>query len=134
MLEGLPYPEYLRRVPLIVGTHHERMDGQGYPRGLRGEEIPLQGRILAIADVFEALTAKSRPYKKPNTLMEALRILGFMRQEGHIDPDLFQIFLREKVYMSFAEVSLDPEQIDEVSVTDIPGYEGPDKTSKPKAA
>ena len=107
MLESLPYPKSLCRVPLIVGTHHERIDGHGYPRGLRGEEIPLQGRILAIADVFEALTAKGRPYKKANTLMEALRILGFMKQDGHIDPELFYIFLREKIYMRFSEECLE---------------------------
>ncbi len=134
MLESLPYPKSLCRVPLIVGTHHERIDGHGYPRGLRGEEIPLQGRILAIADVFEALTAKGRPYKKANTLMEALRILGFMKQDGHIDPELFYVFLREKVYMRFSEEFLEPDQIDEVILEDIPGYEGPDKTPKSKAA
>jgi HD-GYP domain-containing protein (c-di-GMP phosphodiesterase class II)/HAMP domain-containing protein len=134
MLESLPYPKSLRRVPLIVGTHHERIDGHGYPRGLRGEEIPLQGKILAIADVFEALTAKGRPYKKANTLMEALRILGFMKQDGHIDPELFYVFLREKVYVRFSEEFLEPDQIDEIIFTDIPGYEGPGETPKCKAA
>ncbi len=128
MLEGLPYPKSLRKVPQIVGTHHERIDGRGYPRGLTGDEIPLQGRILAIADVFEALTAKGRPYKNPNTLMEALRILGFMRQEGHIDPELFHVFLHEKVYMRYAEEFLDPEQMDEIVVADIPGYEDPEQS------
>jgi HD-GYP domain-containing protein (c-di-GMP phosphodiesterase class II) len=135
MLEGLPYPKSLSKVPEIVASHHERIDGRGYPKGLSGEEIPLQGRILAIADVFEALTAKGRPYKKPNTLMEALRILGFMRQEGHIDPELFQVFLREKVYMSFAEEFLDPDQMDEVVLADVPGYEDPEQSeSAPSSA
>ncbi len=123
MLEGLPYPKSLCKVPQIVGTHHERMDGRGYPQGLRGEDIPLQGRILAIADVFEALTAKGRPYKKPTTLMEALRILGTMKEEGHIDPELFHVFLEEEVYMRFAEEFLDPDQMDEVVLEAIPGYE-----------
>lgn len=122
MLEALPYPKALRNVPEIVGTHHERIDGNGYPRGLTGDEIPIQGRILAIADVFEALTAKDRPYKKAKTLMEALWYLGLMKQEGHIDPDLFDVFVNERVYMRFAEEFLDPDQIDEILLADIPGY------------
>jgi len=94
----------------------------------------LRGRILAIADVFEALTAKGRPYKKANTLMEALRILDSMKQDGHIDPELFYVFLREKVYMRFSEEFLEPDQIDEVILTDIPGYEGTGKTPNCRAA
>lgn len=122
LLETLPYPKYLRRVPALAGAHHERMDGKGYPQGLIGEQIPRQGRILGLADIFEALTAKDRPYKKGKTLMESLRILGFLKQEGHIDPELFDVFMREKVYLRYAEAYLDPEQIDDVVLSQIPGY------------
>jgi HD-GYP domain-containing protein (c-di-GMP phosphodiesterase class II) len=122
MLEALPYPKSLRNVPKLAGVHHERIDGKGYPRGLTKDEIPMQGRILAIADIFEALTAKDRPYKKGKTLMESLRILGLMKQEGQIDPDLFDVFINAQVYQRYAEEYLDPEQIDEVILTEIPGY------------
>jgi HD-GYP domain-containing protein (c-di-GMP phosphodiesterase class II)/HAMP domain-containing protein len=113
MLEQLPYPRSLRNVPAIAGAHHERMDGHGYPNGLLRDQISLQGRILGLADVFEALTARDRPYKKPMSLRQALRVLEEMRDEGHIDPDLFEVFVREKVYLRYAAGYLDPEQIDE---------------------
>jgi HD-GYP domain-containing protein (c-di-GMP phosphodiesterase class II)/HAMP domain-containing protein len=113
MLEQLPYPRALRNVPAIAGAHHERMDGQGYPKGLVRDQISLQGRILGLADVFEALTARDRPYKKPMGLRQALRVLEEMRDEGHIDRDLFEVFVREKVYLRYAAGYLDPEQIDE---------------------
>lgn len=122
MLEGLPYPRDLRNVPRFAAAHHERMDGHGYPQGLTREQIPLQGRILALADIFEALTAKDRPYKNRKSLMQALRILGIMTQEGHLDPDLFDLFINEKVYQRYAEHYLAPEQIDEVVLSEIPGY------------
>ncbi len=113
MLEQLPYPRSLRNVPAIAGAHHERMDGHGYPNGLVRDQISLQGRILGLADVFEALTARDRPYKKPMSLRQALRVLEEMRDEGHIDADLFEVFVREKVYLRYAAGYLDPEQIDE---------------------
>jgi HD-GYP domain-containing protein (c-di-GMP phosphodiesterase class II) len=122
MLEALPYPKSLRNVPTFAGVHHERMDGKGYPKGLTKDAIPMQGRILALADIFEALTAKDRPYKKGKTLMESLRMLGLMKLEGHIDPDLFDVFINEHVYLRYAKECLDPEQVDEVIVTEIPGY------------
>ncbi|HXX53629.1 MAG TPA: HD domain-containing phosphohydrolase [Thermodesulfovibrionales bacterium] len=122
MLEALPYPKSLRNVPLFAQAHHERMDGKGYPKGLTKEEIPLQGRILAIADIFEALTARNRPYRKEMTLMEALRILGLMKLEGQIDPDLFDVFIQEKVYLQYAKEYLPPSQIDHVDLSQIPGY------------
>ncbi len=113
MLEQLPYPRGLRNVPAIAGAHHERMDGQGYPRGLRRDQISMQGRILGLADVFEALTARDRPYKRPMSLRGALAILEEMRGEGHVDAELHEVFVREKVYLRYAAEYLDPEQIDE---------------------
>lgn len=123
MLEALPWPKHLKKVPEYAGGHHERMDGKGYPRGLRGEDMPVQARAMAIADIFEALTAKDRPYKSAKTLSESLEILGKFCVNGHIDPDLFDLFVREKVYQKFAEEFLDPEQIDSVDPSKIPGYQ-----------
>ncbi len=122
MLEALPWPKHLANVPAYAGAHHERMDGKGYPRGLTGAEMPVQARIMAIADVFEALTAPDRPYKKGKTLSEAVTILGSMCLKGHIDPDLFDVFVREKVYLQYAIEYVEPEQIDEVDEAAIPGY------------
>ncbi|WP_334188848.1 HD domain-containing phosphohydrolase [Noviherbaspirillum sp.] len=122
MLESLPWPKHLQNVPEYAGGHHERMDGKGYPRGLRADQMSVQARIMAIADIFEALTAKDRPYKKGKTLSESLRILGGFRERNHIDPDLFDIFVRSKVYLDYARRFMDPEQIDEVDVSTIPGY------------
>jgi HD-GYP domain-containing protein (c-di-GMP phosphodiesterase class II) len=112
MLEALPWPSHLRDVPEYAGGHHERMDGKGYPRGLRGEQMSVQARLMAIADIFEALTAKDRPYKKGKTLGESLSILRRFKENGHIDPDLFEVFMKQKVYMKYAHRFLDPEQID----------------------
>jgi HD-GYP domain-containing protein (c-di-GMP phosphodiesterase class II)/HAMP domain-containing protein len=112
MLQALPYPKNLRNIPLYVGSHHERVNGQGYPAGLKGDQIPLQGKILAIADIFEALTAADRPYHKKKTLSEALEILQQMRDEGKIDPDLHDIFLNEKIYIRYARQFLLSDQID----------------------
>ena len=127
MLESLRYPKSLQNVPLYAQAHHERMDGKGYPRGLTKKDIPIQGRIIAIADIFEAMTAKNRPYKKGLTVMEALRKMGSMKQEGHIDPDLFDLFVDEKIYLHYAEKYLPPAQIDEVVLSQIPGYAPPPK-------
>ena len=122
MLEALPWPRHLKNVPEYAGGHHERMDGKGYPKGLRREQMSVQARVMGIADIFEALTARDRPYKKGKTLSESLEILGKFRQNGHIDPDLFDVFVRQKVYLRYAEKFLDKEQIDEVDETKIPGY------------
>jgi hypothetical protein len=121
MLESLPWPRHLKNVPEYAGGHHERMDGKGYPRGLTRDQMSVQARVMGIADIFEALTAKDRPYKKGKTLTEALTILGRFKLNGHIDPDLFDIFIRNKVYLRYAEQFLDPEQIDEVDLSLIPG-------------
>jgi hypothetical protein len=122
MLEALPWPKHLKRVPEYAGGHHERMDGKGYPRGLTREQMSIQARCMGIADIFEALTAKDRPYKKGKTLTESLEILGRMKLGGHIDPDLFDVFMWEKVYEKYARQFLDPDQIDEVDAAAIPGY------------
>ncbi|HXZ48106.1 MAG TPA: HD domain-containing phosphohydrolase [Usitatibacter sp.] len=122
MLEALPWPRHLSNVPEYAGGHHERMDGKGYPRGLTREQMSVQARVMGIADIFEALTAKDRPYKVGKTLSESLAILGRFKESGHIDPDLFDIFVREKVYLRYAREFLDPEQIDEVDESRIPGY------------
>jgi HD-GYP domain-containing protein (c-di-GMP phosphodiesterase class II)/HAMP domain-containing protein len=114
MLNSLPYPKSLRQVPAIAAAHHERMDGAGYPAGLSKDDIPLRGRILALADIFEALTASDRPYKRGRTLMEAVRVLGAMTQQGHVDPGLFAVFISEKVYLQYAEKHLASGQIDAV--------------------
>ncbi|MBI5889511.1 MAG: GAF domain-containing protein [Nitrosomonadales bacterium] len=122
MLEALPWPNHLKHVPEYAGGHHERMDGKGYPKGLTREQMPIQARVMGIADIFEALTAKDRPYKEGKTLTESLAILGKFKQNGHIDPDLFDVFIREKVYLDYARQFLAPEQIDEVDESKIPGY------------
>ena len=122
MLESLPWPKHLKNVPEFAGGHHERMDGKGYPRGLRGDQMSVQARVMAIADIFEALTARDRPYKKGKLLSESLRILGHFALNGHIDPDLFDIFVRSKTYLAFARKHMDPWQIDDVDETSIPGY------------
>ena len=122
MLETLHYPKALRRVPALAGAHHERMDGKGYPKGLTREQMSVQARLMGIADIFEALTAKDRPYKEGKTLTESLTILGNFKQNGHIDPDLFDAFIREKVYLEYAKQFLAPEQIDAVDEARIPGY------------
>ena len=122
MLEALPWPRHLLNVPEYAGGHHERMDGKGYPRGLTRDKMSVQARLMGIADIFEALTAKDRPYKKGKTLTESLQILGKMRETGHVDPDLFDVFVREKVYLRYAQEFLDANQIDDVDETKIPGY------------
>ena len=121
MLESLPWPRHLKNVPEYAGGHHERMDGKGYPRGLTREQMSVQARLMGIADIFEALTAKDRPYKKGKTLTESLTILGRFKLGGHIDPDLFDVFIREKVYLDYAQQFLAPEQIDNVDLGRIPG-------------
>jgi HD-GYP domain-containing protein (c-di-GMP phosphodiesterase class II) len=116
MLEKLPYPRHLTEIPAIAGSHHEKMDGTGYPRRLTGDMMPLTARIMALADIFEALTASDRPYKKAKSLSEAIRIMSFMVKDKHIDPDVFRLFLKSEGYMEYARKFLKPEQIDEVDM------------------
>jgi HD-GYP domain-containing protein (c-di-GMP phosphodiesterase class II) len=121
MLEALPWPAHLTKVPEYAGGHHERMDGMGYPRGLTREQMSVPARVMGIADIFEALTARDRPYKPGKTLSESLTILGRMKLENHVDPDLFDVFLREGVYLDYAQRFLEPNQIDRVDWSRIPG-------------
>ncbi len=115
MLEQLPWPKHLKNVPEYAGGHHERMDGKGYPKGLTREQMSVQARVMGIADIFEALTARDRPYKQGMKLSQAMGIMHKFRVGGHIDPDLFDIFVQEQVYLRYAQQFLDPWQIDEVN-------------------
>lgn len=114
MLSQLPFPSHLDNVAEIAGGHHEKMDGSGYPKRLKREEMSLPARMMAIADIFEALTAADRPYKKAKKLSEALGIMATMCREAHIDPELFGLFIEEEIYLRYAEQFLDPQQIDTV--------------------
>lgn len=116
MLRSLPYPEHLQNVPDIAGNHHERMDGKGYPRGLNEEQLSVPARVMAIADVFEALTSSDRPYKKAKTLSESMDIMTQMATSGHIDPKLYVLFLESGVYARYAQRFLDKKQCDQVDV------------------
>ena len=119
MLSKLPFPPHLANVPEIAGGHHERMDGKGYPRGLRREDMSVLARAMAIADVFEALTAGDRPYKRPNTVAEALSLMAGMVAGHHLDPDLFRLFVESDVVRAYAERFLAPEQLDTVDVESL---------------
>lgn len=112
MLEALPFPKHLKRVPEYAGGHHEKIDGTGFPRGLTGAQMSWPARMMAIADIFEALTARDRPYKAPMPLSQALSILRGMRDRSHIDPDLYHLFLTHRVWDTYAQQFLLPEQLD----------------------
>jgi len=116
MLNKLPFPKEIKRVPNWAGNHHEKLDGSGYPRNLTAEQLSIPERIMAVADIFEALTAADRPYKTPKKLSTCLRIMSFMRNDGHICPDLFELFLRSGVYKEYAEKYMRPEQLDAVEI------------------
>ncbi len=116
MLEQVPWPKHLRNVPEFAGGHHERMDGRGYPKGLTRHQMSLQARMLGIADIFEALTAADRPYKPGMKVSKALEIMVRFKKNGHIDPDLFDVFMREGVYKRYAHAFLSPEQYDVVAI------------------
>ncbi len=110
MLQRLPYPEHLKNVPDIAGGHHERVDGKGYPRGLNDEELSVQAKIMAVADVFEALTSNDRPYKQAKTVEESITIMTKMATSGHIDPKIYLLFLEHEVYQQYADMFLDEFQ------------------------
>jgi len=119
MLEQLPYPDHLKNIPEFAGGHHEKLDGTGYPRGLTGDQMSTQAKMIAIADIFEALTAADRPYKEGKKLSETMRIMGFMIKDKHIDKDLFKIFVKAGVYKKYAKKFVNPNQIDKVDETSI---------------
>lgn len=119
MLGQLPFPKHLRHVPEYAGGHHERMNGTGYPRGLRREQMSIPARVMAIADVFEALTAPDRPYKKPMTLSQTLNIMSRMVEDEHLDPDLFYVFVTSQVYLKYAKIHLQASQMDEVDCSQL---------------
>jgi HD-GYP domain-containing protein (c-di-GMP phosphodiesterase class II) len=116
MLEKLPLPETLKRVPEIAGQHHETLIGTGYPRAVGADALSLESRILTIADIFEALSASDRPYKKPKALSECIKVLAMFKKDQHIDPNLFDLFLTSGVYKEYAKKYLKPEQLDEVDI------------------
>ncbi len=117
MLEHLPFPDHLKRVPEYAGGHHEKMDGTGYPKKLNKDDISVPARIMAIADIFEALTAADRPYKLPKKLSDSVKIMSFMKKDAHIDADLFKLFLTSGVYKVYADKFLRPEQLDDVDIS-----------------
>jgi HD-GYP domain-containing protein (c-di-GMP phosphodiesterase class II) len=121
MLEQLPFPEEMKHIPQTAGEHHEKMDGTGYPRRLGREKLSIPSRIMAIADIFEALTASDRPYKKAKTLSETLQIMYFMKKEAHIDAELFDLFVSSGIYLEYAKQYLDTSQIDDVDISTILG-------------
>ena len=114
MLEQLPFPRNLRRVPEYAGGHHEKRDGSGYPKGIFADEMSVPARIMVIADVFEALTSSDRPYKKPKSLSETMKIMGFLKRDNHLDPDLFDLFVTSGMYRKCGELFIAPEQLDAV--------------------
>jgi len=118
MLEQLPFPEHLKRVPEMAGGHHEKMDGTGYPRKLNQDDMSVAARIMAIADIFEALTAADRPYKLPKKLSDSVKIMSFMKKDGHIDGELFELFLTSGAYREYSEKYLMEEQIDDVDISE----------------
>lgn len=122
MLNSLPFPNDLKDVAEIAGSHHEKIDGTGYPRGLTGDQMSIQAKMLAIADVFEALMASDRPYRPTKKLSEGIKIMGFMTKDKHIDQELFNLFIGKKVYLRYADEHLKQDQIDEVDESKIPGY------------
>lgn len=117
MLESLPFPRHLERVPEIAGGHHEKMDGTGYPKKLMADDMSVPARVMAIADVFEALTAADRPYKPPKKLSDSIKIMSFMVKDQHLDPELFKLFLTSGVYREYADKYLLPTQLDEVEIS-----------------
>ena len=119
MLEQLPYPKKLRNVPEFAGGHHETLDGKGYPKGLTEDQMSVQAKMMAIADIYEALTAADRPYNKPKKLSHAMRIMGYMKNDYHIDEELFEIFVKEGVYKQYANKYLGKDQLDKVNESEL---------------
>lgn len=118
MLKALPFPKELSKVVEYAGAHHERIDGKGYPNGLIGSEMSIPAKVMAIADIFEALTANDRPYKEPKKLSEVLKIMQEMKNTGHIDPALYEVFISRNVFQEYADQYMDKIQIDDINPGD----------------
>ena len=121
LLNKLPYPDHLKKVPFYAGCHHEKINGSGYPNGYKGDKLPIQARIIAIADVFEGLTAPDRPYKPGYKLSKALNILKSMVNDGEIDSDLFKLFITKKIYLKYADEMINSNQIDDINEKELLG-------------
>lgn len=117
MLERLPWPKHPKNVTEYAGGHHERMGGKGYPKGLVRDQMSVPARILGVADIFEALTASDLPYKASMVLSQAMNTMNELKRNGHIDPDVFDIFVNHSVYRRYGEQYLEPEQLDDVHLT-----------------
>ena len=116
MLKDLSFPKELSNIIEYAGSHHERIDGKGYPNNLTGDEMSIPAKIMAIADIYEALTAKDRPYKKPKKLSQVLAIMRDMKNSGHIDPDIYTLFIKSGVYMDYAKEYISKDQIDDINI------------------
>ena len=119
LLDKLPYPKHLNNVPFYAGCHHEKINGEGYPNGYSGDELPIQARIIALADVFEGLTAPDRPYKDGYPLSKAMNILRFMTLDNELDKDIYNLFINQKVYLKYAEENIKDSQIDKINEKDL---------------
>ncbi|HDY92928.1 MAG TPA: HD domain-containing protein [Pseudoalteromonas sp.] len=122
ILDILPFPKHLSNVAEYALGHHEKLDGTGYPRGLTKEQMSVPARLMAITDIFEALSAVDRPYKKAKPVSECLNILGNMVSNNHLDPDIFAIFIESEVYKNYINEYANPEQLDEVDFDNLLGY------------
>ncbi|MEI8668031.1 HD domain-containing phosphohydrolase [Pseudoalteromonas sp. B131b] len=122
ILDILPFPKHLSNVSEYALGHHEKLDGTGYPRGLTKEQMSVPARLMAIADIFEALSAVDRPYKKAKPVSECLHILGSMVSQNHLDADIFAVFIESEVYKHYINEYAKPEQLDEVDLDNLPGY------------
>jgi HD-GYP domain-containing protein (c-di-GMP phosphodiesterase class II) len=119
MLSQLTFPKKYQNVALYAASHHEKLNGKGHPFGFTAEQLPLQSRILAVADIYEALTSADRPYKKAKSLGESLKIMAFFVKDGELDGDLLDYFIDSGLYLEFAHQYMKPEQVEEVNVAAI---------------
>ena len=103
MLKQIPFTKKLKNIPDFAGAHHEFINGKGYPLGLKGDEIPFEGKLMAVTDIAEALTASDRPYKKAMPLETVYRILRSMAEKGELDPSLVELFIEKEVYKLYQE-------------------------------
>ncbi len=134
MLKKLPFPRSMANVPVIAGGHHERMDGKGYPYQLTRSQMSIPVRMMAIADVFEALTAADRPYKSGKMLSEALNIMVSMVNESHLDRELFILFLQSGIWHDYAAAYLHAEKVDSIDITILLQRVGYQSVSLPESA